>query len=520
METGEDSHDFKKGDVPVSSRRSSSSTPDSDAYDQQLNVVSSSSSNKDSTTSTAPPLPSHSHPLTTSNLPHLQLQGSLAADGIKETGSSSSRQRIMENHTSSGAPLINQSERHRGCENDSINASKGHCGKNGEGGGNGNHVRSMDYEDADMEVEHEDGRRKRKRDSKETGSGVSEPSSKMTSVVISGITMSLRNHNREKSSSVTPSEERKSPQEARSSPASASSKPLHQNSGSETESTQSDADNETGDGCASGGTHDAPHGLLQKVPPLKIVIPPTSLSEQDRDKSKVANRQALPYVVNASGDMSDSKVDGGCNNGASAISGGVTASDGSAKDDGKSRDGLSGHSEERTHRVTRSSQRMAALASASTSNSVVTLSPLQYATSGGGGGGGGGGNTNSSSSGGNSSGSNSGGATEHGTSVGQDISSGKVKIEPSAEGYSEEQNGPDMHPRKRKLRTREGHSSDANSVGHSSGSASSSWSSSSSHCEDQTILNSYEMYMNIRRQVSRLFLQLQDQCTFFILHDN
>lgn len=192
---------------------------------------------------------------------------------------------------------------------------------------------------------------------------------------------------------------------------------------SEPESTHSDFDN-SDDGCL-------------KVPPLKIVIPTNTSNE------KLVSRSALPYVVVPSSCSGDSH--GGSSSGGAGSS--VVGEDSSNRD----------KEEERSHRVTRSSQRMQAALANSGANGLSSA-------------------TNSSSS------------------MTQDHSPSAVNETVNVSGSDEHQQGGNEAPthRKRKLRSKDGPSS--------SGSTSSS---SSSHGEEQPALNCYEMYLNIRKQIDR-----------------
>ncbi|GAB6020195.1 hypothetical protein CHUAL_002917 [Chamberlinius hualienensis] len=115
---------------------------------------------------------------------------------------------------------------------------------------------------------------------------------------------------------------------------------------SEPESTHSDIDN-SDDGCL-------------KVPPLKIVIPPSTSNE------KLVSRSALPYVVVPSSCSGDTQ--GGSSSAGNNSSGLNEESSSKEKE------------EERSHRVTRSSQRMQAALANSGANGLSTASNLAAAS--------------------------------------------------------------------------------------------------------------------------------------------
>lgn len=276
----------------------------------------------------------------------------------------------------------------------------------------GNHPEDI----AAVDVEPEDGRRKRRKESRE-------PSDSGT-----GSAMSLRNHGKSTSSTGNG---------AGSSVDSVEKELPVPNLDPESSMTTACSDPEGG----GPGHGNLPIGQnLPKVPPLKIVLPPP---EQEKGKSS-SSRQALPYVVSSSPpEVCDQKED-------------PSTSSGPRLDDGKQVIGSSlTTSEERSQRVTRS---RAALASASGTG---------VCASGSGGGG-------SESSPGHD-----GSATRAGS---------RMEDEEGVNPVSE------VHPRKRKLRPKESSSPD--------GSGNSS-SASVAQFEDQPVLNCYEMYLNIRRQIDR-----------------
>ncbi|XP_054720728.1 ankyrin repeat domain-containing protein 12-like [Uloborus diversus] len=233
-------------------------------------------------------------------------------------------------------------------------------------------------------------------------------------------------------------------------------------SSSDTESNPSDAEapsNETNVESSSnfnGQPAVGPHS--PKVPPLKIVIPSGtgSLELETRERSKVStSKQALPYVVNTT--TSDT-IDTNSETVSASVSS-ETTKDVSKSDACKSKDD-SHPPEERFQRVTRSSQRMQAAMSTSTPNqchnSEATASNL--------------------------------------------VSSSSQKAEVSGESSNDEQvqvHQPDIHPRKRKLRARE------NASENGSQNPCSSSSSNEDSQQQHQLLNSYQMYLNIRKQVDK-----------------
>ncbi|GBN35175.1 Ankyrin repeat domain-containing protein 12, partial [Araneus ventricosus] len=231
-------------------------------------------------------------------------------------------------------------------------------------------------------------------------------------------------------------------------------------SSSDTESNPSDAETHSNEmnvdttNAFNGPSVVGPHS--PKVPPLKIVIPSGSsaLELETRERSKVSSsKQALPYVVNTTTadtmDMSGDPV----STGESSREATKSETPGKSKED-------SHPPEERFQRVTRSSQRMQAAMSSSTSNQCHSSES----------------STNSNV-----------------------VSSSNQKGEGSGESSNDEQMQIqiDVHPRKRKLRQRE--------TGNESNSQNPSSASSSNEDSQQQHqqLNSYQMYLNIRKQVDK-----------------
>lgn len=264
-------------------------------------------------------------------------------------------------------------------------------------------------------------------------------------------------------------------------------------SSSDTESNPSDAEAhaseinlETGNGAAAAiGPHSP------KVPPLKIVIPPGSgsLELETRERNKVSSsKHSLPYVVNTT-----------CSETMATTTEPVTGSFSSdvnkemVKSETPSKSKEENHPpEERFQRVTRSSQRMQAAMSGSGS-----------------------GNTSSSGGGSNSSNNSNNGNNNNGSNINPTpcssteatnsnvVTSSTQKTEGSGESSNEDQLQiqTDVHPRKRKLRAREG-GNEASSQNPSSAASSSGGEDSQQQYQQ---LNSYQMFLNIRKQVCMIF---------------
>ncbi|XP_035222948.1 ankyrin repeat domain-containing protein 12-like [Stegodyphus dumicola] len=231
-------------------------------------------------------------------------------------------------------------------------------------------------------------------------------------------------------------------------------------SSSDTESNQSDAEAPLNDANVesssnfNGPTAVGPHS--PKVPPLKIVIPSGtgSLELETRERSKVSSsKQALPYVVNTTtSDTVDTNSESVC-----GPFSGEGSREGSKSEIASSKSKEDVHQpEERFQRVTRSSQRMQAAMSGGSSSqchSSETHSNL--------------------------------------------VSSSNQKGDASGESSNDEQMQiqVDVHPRKRKLRARE--ATNENGSQNPSSASSSSEDSQQQH----QLLNSYQMYLNIRKQV-------------------
>ncbi|XP_035232790.1 ankyrin repeat domain-containing protein 12-like [Stegodyphus dumicola] len=233
-------------------------------------------------------------------------------------------------------------------------------------------------------------------------------------------------------------------------------------SSSDTESNQSDAEAPLNDANVesssnfNGPTAVGPHS--PKVPPLKIVIPSGtgSLELETRERSKVSSsKQALPYVVNTTtSDTVDTNSESVC-----GPFSGEGSREGSKSEIASSKSKEDVHQpEERFQRVTRSSQRMQAAMSGGSSSqchSSETHSNL--------------------------------------------VSSSNQKGDASGESSNDEQMQiqVDVHPRKRKLRARE--ATNENGSQNPSSASSSSEDSQQQH----QLLNSYQMYLNIRKQVDK-----------------
>lgn len=244
-------------------------------------------------------------------------------------------------------------------------------------------------------------------------------------------------------------------------------------SSSDTESNPSDAEAQEVNSSAevlssthhNGSSSIGPHS--PKVPPLKIVIPSGSgsLEPEARERSKVSSsKPALPYVVNTADtlDVTSVELTGSAfqsDNGREIVKSEVSSS--KSKED-------SHHTEERFQRVTRSSQRMQAAMSSTNPSSHCNNAEVP--------------------------------TPNIVTSSGQ---KGDLSGESSADEQAQVQ--VDVHPRKRKLRSRENVSGENCSQNPSSASSSSSSSSSSSEDSQQQhqLLNSYQMYLNIRKQVDK-----------------
>ncbi|XP_022251520.1 ankyrin repeat domain-containing protein 12-like [Limulus polyphemus] len=242
-------------------------------------------------------------------------------------------------------------------------------------------------------------------------------------------------------------------------------------SSSDTESTQSDGDNEAEQKYPASEPLPAiprnmnisppvgPHS--PKVPPLKIVLPSGSggLENDHKERSKVSSsKQALPYIVNTSSE-------GGESNSPESTSG-STQPESATKENGmnykvESSTSKGKEEEEKCHRVTRSSQRMQAAQSnvSSTQNQNLEASCHSSVAS---------------------------------TSTQKSEASGETS--PDEQGQHTQV---DVHPRKRKLRHRDGPSDLSNQQ--PSGSAPNLQDDQQSH----QMLNSYEMYLNIRKQVDK-----------------
>ncbi|KAG8179959.1 hypothetical protein JTE90_015408 [Oedothorax gibbosus] len=237
-------------------------------------------------------------------------------------------------------------------------------------------------------------------------------------------------------------------------------------SSSDTESNPSDAEAEPPNAFGAAGA--GPHS--PKVPPLKIVIPSGSGSlEETRERSKVSSsKQALPYVVNTT--SAESAESGGGNDSSTSDKsesvGAVKTPPADGGTPSKSKDDAH-PPEEKFQRVTRSSQRMAAMSGgASSSTPETSAKPASNPTE-----------TNPSTV----------------------TSSGSQKGDGSGDSSNDEQSQSmqiDVHPRKRKLRARESENGSQNQ------SSSASSSNEDSQTQQQT-LNSYQMYLNIRKQVDK-----------------
>ncbi|GFS32906.1 ankyrin repeat domain-containing protein 12 [Nephila pilipes] len=236
-------------------------------------------------------------------------------------------------------------------------------------------------------------------------------------------------------------------------------------SSSDTESNPSDAENHSNEmnvdttNAFNGPSAVGPHS--PKVPPLKIVIPSGSgsLELETRERNKVSSsKQALPYVVNTTTadtiDTSGEPVSG-------SLLGETNREAAKLDTPGKSKEDTH-PPEERFQRVTRSSQRMQAAMSGSSSTSSQCNS-IEPSTT---------------------------------TNV---VSSSSSQKEGSGESSNDEQMQIqiDVHPRKRKLRQRE--------IGNENTSQNPSSASSSNEDSQQQHqqLNSYQMFANIRKQVDK-----------------
>lgn len=222
-------------------------------------------------------------------------------------------------------------------------------------------------------------------------------------------------------------------------------------SSSDTESNPSDAEAASADANAEAGSFNglsssvSPHS--PKVPPLKIVIPSGtgSLELETRERNKVSSsKQALPYVVNTttSDTMDTDSVSG------------TFSGDGASKSDTSIKKDESHPPEERFQRVTRSKAAMSGSTPGQCPNSESSHSGV--------------------------------------------VSSSNQKGEGSGESSNDEQMQiqVDVHPRKRKLRTKD----NLNENGSQNPSCASS-SSEDSQQQHQS-LNCYQMFLNIRKQVS------------------
>lgn len=133
------------------------------------------------------------------------------------------------------------------------------------------------------------------------GSGNTKPTSTPTSTNIASSTVTsppctvTSTSNANTVSSTTSAESRKSP------PGSAVSSPRPPSGGSKASADKCDSDNEEVKSESSTG---AP-----KVPPLKIVLAPCSLSEQETSSlnGKNGSNRQLPYVVNSSSSSNEEK---------------------------------------------------------------------------------------------------------------------------------------------------------------------------------------------------------------------
>lgn len=237
-------------------------------------------------------------------------------------------------------------------------------------------------------------------------------------------------------------------------------------SSSDTESNPSDAEAASADvsvdsGNVNGGSSASVSPHSPKVPPLKIVIPSgtSGLELETRERNKVSSsKQALPYVVNTT---SSETID------TDSISGSFSGEGMASKSDmsGKSKDENHAHEERFPQRVTRSSQRMQAANSTGTTPSQCHSSESIHSNV---------------------------------------VSSSSQKNDVSGESSNDEQMQiqVDVHPRKRKLRTKDNTAE--------SGSQNPSCASSSSEDSQQQhqSLNCYQMYLNIRKQVCFVFENL------------
>lgn len=238
-------------------------------------------------------------------------------------------------------------------------------------------------------------------------------------------------------------------------------------SSSDTESNPSDAEAASADvsvesGNVNGGSSASVSPHSPKVPPLKIVIPSgMSGSElETRERNKVSSsKQALPYVVNTT---SSETID------TDSISGSFSGEGMASKSDmsGKSKDESHAPEERFPQRVTRSSQRMQAANSSGTTPGQCHSSESIHSNV---------------------------------------VSSSSQKNDVSGESSNDEQMQiqVDVHPRKRKLRTKDNNAAE-------SGSQNPSCASSSSEDSQQQhqSLNCYQMYLNIRKQVCYFMLVL------------
>uniref|UniRef100_T1J475 Ankyrin repeat domain-containing protein 12 n=1 Tax=Strigamia maritima TaxID=126957 RepID=T1J475_STRMM len=376
METRENAYESAKCEMPVSSTRTCNSSVANEATDAQLNVVSSSKED----------------------------------DILERMGEASSSKTKLE--TQVHGQLSSQNEKlkldHR--SNDSDVRLGSMLRSTGENSNNNNHHTNPEL-DEDSENDQLDGRRKRRRESKDSNDSKHSTNSAHSS---------SRNHGRL-------NQEKKNVRNVEKA-----------TSGSDTESgAQSENDGQTEKDDLANVMNSSCHRLAPKVPPLKIVIPTTSILEPDKDRCRTnPSKQNLPYVVTTSSDSCDGKSE--CS----------LVSDNGDKENNKDeqrKDANHGGTEERYQRVTRSSQRMAAaLASANSS-------------------------------------------TVHGHNSPDSYNSESHKSN-SGDGSFEEQTNSDIHPRKRKLRSREGQPGTV---------------ASTSHQEDSALVNNYEMYLNIKKQVDK-----------------
>ncbi|XP_067140114.1 LOW QUALITY PROTEIN: ankyrin repeat domain-containing protein 12 [Centruroides vittatus] len=251
-------------------------------------------------------------------------------------------------------------------------------------------------------------------------------------------------------------------------------------SSSETESNHSEGENEAQERTFSSDItslsqngNSVPHS--PKVPPLKIVIPSGSgsLESETRERSKVSSsKQALPYVVNTAAESSESGcVESSTNNSVQPENSKESKSEVSST---KSKD-ESHPPEERFQRVTRSSHRIqAALAGTSTNNHA------------------------------------SNDPNPHSQMVSSSAQKGELSGDSSTDEHNQQQ--AEVHPRKRKLRQRENASENTQQPSSSSSFSSTTTLTLEDPQQQSQLLNCYQMYLNIRKQVDKR------RSTMFVVH--